>query len=451
MSGGAVFILFGVTGDLAKRKLIPAIYDLYLTKEIKKIKIIGIARRQSNPEKLINASKKYIPNCDKKILNEIKNNMSYIRMDFLDFEKYDLIKKELKILQKSGYTRKLFHLSTMSENFEKISENLKKIMIIDNNSSVLYEKPFGNNLKTAKIINKKIKSAFSEKNIYRVDHFLGKELIEGIIFTRFSNEIFEPLWNNKHIKSIKFYLDEDINLKNKGIFFERYGVIKDVVQNHLFQLIALTCMEKPKQINSKSIQNAKSDVLGKIKIKDSLFAQYKGYRNEKNIDKKSKIETFAALKLEINNKRWKGVPIYLKTGKNLSKKDTKIIIEFRGPNCSFSKPCNFENNYLEIRIWPNPGMSICLNEKLPGKNSVDPIKLDFCYDCEFGPNTSKGYKEVYIHALNGDHQLSVSFNEIINSWKIIDKLKKSKLYFYKPKSDGPKELLKFNKKHGINL
>ena len=354
-------------------------------------------------------------------------------------------------MRKIGYTRKLFHLSTMSENFEKISENLKKINVIDNNSSILYEKPFGNDLKTAKKINKKIKSIFSEKNIYRVDHFLGKELIEGIIFTRFSNEIFEPLWNKKHIKSIRFYLDEDINLKNKAVFFEKYGVIKDVVQNHLFQLIALTCMEKPKQINPHSIQNEKAKVLNKLKIKDSLFAQYKGYRNEKNVNKKSKVETFAALKLEINNKRWKGVPIYLKTGKNLSKKDTKIVIEFKEPNCSFSKPCNFENNYLEIRIWPNPGMSICINEKLPGKNKINPIKLDFCYDCKFGPNTSKGYKEVYLHALNKDQQLSVSFNEIINSWRAIDKLKKNKLYSYKPKSKGPKELLKFNKKHGIKL
>ena len=449
VKGGVVFVLFGATGDLVRRKLIPAIYDLYSEKKINKFKIIGVARKSFTPEKLIENSQKYIPKYDKKILRDIEKNTSYIRMDFSDSEKYHLLEQELNILNKNGYGLKLFHLSTMSENFEVISENLKKINVIDKNSRVLYEKPFGNNLKSSLKINKKIIKTFGESNIYRVDHFLGKELVEGIVFTRFSNEIFEPLWNNKHVKSMQFLLDEDINLKNKGAFFEKYGVVKDVVQNHLLQLVALVGMEKPKLISGKYIQKEKEKLLKKIKIKDSIFAQYSGYRTEKNINKKSRVETFAALKLEINNKRWKGVPIYIKTGKNLSKKNTKIIIEFKKPQCLLIKGGEVESNYLEIRIWPNPGMSIYLNEKTPGSNNIEPIKLDFCYDCAFGSNTSKGYKDVYLKAIQGDHSLSISFSEIKNSWKIIENLDRDKLYFYNPGSEGPKELFKFNKKHSL--
>lgn len=455
MENDVTFIILGATGDLTKRKLIPAIYNLVKNKKLKKFVLVGTARSNIQIKKILSESEKFIEKLDRKAWKKVINSSYYHIVDFYKQEDYKQLKKFVEEIEKkhklSG--NRLFYLATLPQHFETITFNLTKIKLAKKIGGkwvrIVYEKPFGEDLKSAKKINKSISKIFNEKQIYRIDHYLGKELVENISLVRFTNRILEPLWNNKHIESVQIILDEDMGIGNRGPYYDKYGAIKDVVQNHMMQLLALTAMEAPKNLVGEYIRNEKAKLLSKVKIKDLILGQYKGYKKEKGISGKSKTETFAALKLEINNQRWKGVPFFLKTGKNLNKKQTLIIIKFKKVDCLLAKACYSDSNYLIIRIQPDEGISFEINAKLPEKNQVIPVKMDFCHSCLFGPNTSKGYENLFYDIIRGDQSIFIRRDEIENSWTIIDKIKKGKVYPYKKASKGPKQLHTFNKKHNI--
>lgn len=435
-----VFIIFGATGDLTKRKLIPGIYNLLNHDNIKNFHILGVARKPLTKEKLINASKKFIKNPKPNLLSKLKANSSYLRLDFKK-SSFTQLKSKLDELSKKGFSNKIFYLATGSNNFEIISNKIKESGILKNKSGwarVVFEKPFGLNQKSSDELNKSIKKIFKEKQIYRIDHYLGKELVENISIIRFSNKILEPLWNNKHIESIQIILDEDFGIEERGPFYDTYGAIRDMVQNHMLQLLALTTMEMPKSLSGEHIRDKKTELLKKVQIKKTIIGQYEGYLKEKGIPKDSKTETFAAIKLEVKNKRWNGVPIYFRTGKYLDKKESKIIIKFKKTKCLFEQFCPTENNELEIRIFPNAGISFKLNAKIPGIARTIPVKMDFCHSCVFGQNTPEGYENLFSDIIKGDQSTFIREDELQNSWKIVDKIKKGKLYKYKKGSKGPK-------------
>lgn len=444
------FVIFGATGDLTKRKLIPGIYNLINHNGIKNFHILGVARRPFSGKKLINSSKKFIKNPKPNLISKLKKNSSYLKIDFTKSD-FTQLKSKLNELEKKGFTNKIFYFATGSNNFQSIADKLEESGSLKNKSGwtrAVFEKPFGSNRKTSDKLNKCLKQIFTENQIYRIDHYLGKELVGNISIIRFTNRMLNPLWCKDHIENIQIILDENIGIEERGPFYDTYGAIKDMVQNHMLQLLALTTMEMPTSLIGEPIRNKKAQILKKFTVKDTIVGQYSGYLNEKGIKKESKTETFAALKLEINHKNWKGVPIFFKTGKFLNRKESKIVINFKESICLFEKLCP-PSNFLEIRIFPNEGIGFNINVKQPGKIKTSQIKIDFCHSCVFGPNTPEGYENLFTDIIKGDQTAFTREDEVQNAWNIIDKIKRGKVYKYKKGSTGPKELKAFNKKHKI--
>ena len=247
---------------------------------------------------------------------------------------------------------------------------------------------------------------------------------------RFTNKIFEPIWNNKHIKKINILVQEDFGVETRAKFYDKYGAIKDVLQNHLLQLLALVAMEKPKKLESKFIRNEKVKVLKKAKINKTILGQYKEYVKE--VGHKSNTETFASVEMSINNSRWKGVPFFLTTGKNLSERSSNITIEFKEAPCVLFN-CELESNKLILDIQPQQGFKMALNAKSPFSSKIIPINMDFCYNCHF-PNSPEAYEKLLEDVIKGDHSVFMRNDEIEYQWKIVDKIKKKKLIKYNKKS-----------------
>ena len=449
-----LFIIFGATGDLTKRKLIPGIYNLLKNKRLGDFHVLGTSRRSLTPEQLVNSAKQYIEKPKTEILTKIKNNSSYVQLDFSKSEDFPNLKNKIQELEKKeGKTLdKIFYMATSPNFFEPIAKGIKEIGIAREKNCftrIIFEKPFGLDLKSSRDLNKSVRKIFDEDQIYRIDHYLGKELVGNISIVRFSNTFLEPIWNNKYVESIQIILDENIGIEERGPFYDRYGAIKDVVQNHMLQLLALLTMEQPKLLSGEPMRDKKAELLKHVKVVDTLAGQYEGYKKEDRINPKSQTETFAAMKLEINNKRWKGVPIFFKTGKLLDKKTTKIIVNFKKTKCLFEKVCPSEGDSLEIRIYPDEGIALNLNVKVPGKIESKLVKMDFCHSCVFGPDTPEGYENLFADVIRGDQSVFTRDDEIDRQWQITEEIKRGKVYTYKKGSKGPKELQDFNKKHKI--
>lgn len=436
----ATIIILGASGDLAKKKLIPALYHLIKDKKISNFSVIGAARHDANVDDLLNSAQEYIKNIDPKIWNILKKRFYYFTLDFYNKEGYKEFDNFVLSIEKkhklSG--NRLFYLATLPSHFSVISKNLAKCGLTKQGKSwkrVVYEKPFGEDLKSAKKINKIINSVFSEKQVYRIDHYLEKELIQNLSVLRFTNTTIEPLWNNKYIDHVQIVLSEDFGVENRGNFYDKYGALKDVIQNHMLQLLSLLTMQSPKILNEKHIRDAKVAVLKSIKpTRDIVLGQYQGYLKEKGVKKNSKTDTFVCLKLNINNKKWKGVPFYLLSGKNLKNKFTSIYIQFKKADCNmFKGMCNFESNHMLIEIDPPNGFHMHVNTKVPGKIDITSVKMDFCHECTFGPNTPEAYENLLYDIMKGDQSVFIRSDEIIHQWKFIDKIKSKnhKIHTYK--------------------
>ena len=446
----------GASGDLTKKKLVPALYNLIKNKKLKNFAVIGISRQDFTTKSLLTHFRKYVKNPDPKIWNDLQKKLYYLKADFNDDEKF----KELKSLIESTERKhnlsgnRLFYLATLPEHFELIADQLNKFKLAPQNktwSRVVFEKPFGNDLTSAKRLNNSLKKVFKEDQIYRIDHYLGKELVQNISILRFTNTILEPLWNKNYIDHVQIAISEDIGVEARGGFYDKYGALKDVIQNHSLQLLTLTAMESPKQLTEKNIRDEKVKVLKSVsKIKDVALGQYAGYTRETKVPNNSKTETFAALKLNINNDRWKNIPFYLITGKNMKERFSTIYIEFKKPPCLlFNGVCDFHPNFLSIQIQPEEGFFVQLNAKTPEKADIIPIKMDFCHSCEFGPNTPEAYETLLLDVMKGDQSTFIRSDEIEEAWKIVDKIPKKTPQTYK-KGDIPeaaKKLIKKDSRH----
>lgn len=467
-----IFLIFGATGDLAKRKLLPALYFLEQEDQLKpNMDIICIARRKINDTEYRNGATSSIREFSRvkvkdEILNRLLSKIHYYRLDFSSLSDYSELRELIKKI--SGHSCKncerIFYLAVPSSLLGTIVNNLRKTGLAERSKSnksynrIMFEKPFGYDLKSARELNKSITKVFDEKQIYRIDHYLAKELVQNLLVLRFANSIFEPLWNKKYIDHIQITVAETLGVENRGDYYEKSGAIRDVLQNHMMQLLTLVGMEAPKSMNADDVKDEKVKVLKSTKRlgnirKTAVIGQYKGYTKEPEVNRNSKTETYAALKLEIDNKILKGVPFYLRTGKKLKDKSTEIAIVYKkAPFKLFSKQ-SMEANMLIIRVQPYEGITLDFNAKVPGKKVIiDNVTMDFCHECKFGPNSPEAYEKLLYDVMLGDQTLFTRWDEVENAWKITDAVKSafknSKTLIYEKGTWGPKEADKLIEKDG---
>jgi len=454
MKEGVTFVLMGATGDLAKRKLLPAIYSLVAKKKLENFALIGVSRSENSMNSIINEAKKFVKNSNKSVWNRIKERSDYIQLDFDNPEGYSIFGNSCLELEKrfklSG--KRIFYLATLPNNFQKIIKNLKKIGVGRKNGNwpkLVFEKPFGHDLSSARKMNKTFLSLFKEKQIYRIDHYLGKELVEDISLLRFTNRIFEPLWCKDHIENVQIILNEDLTIGSRGEFYDKYGVLRDMVQSHMFQLLSLIAMESPEKIEGEFVRDKKLDIFKNLKVKDVLLGQYASFKSEKGVVANSTTPTFAALKVLVNTPRWKNIPFFLKTGKALNETKAVIYIKFKKVNCLLSKTCPSDTNYLIINLKTNEGIALEVNTKIPGKNEVEPVKLDFRIKNKYGPNTPEAYESLIEEVIVGNQYAFVRNDSIEYCWKALEPWLKKKMvvHEYKTGSEGPVKLKNWSRKN----
>ena len=451
-----IFTIFGATGDLTKRKLIPAVYILYKQHNLPSgFTIIAIGRREKTIQEYRNEMYRFMTeNLEKDIKPEdwdnFKDKIIYKKMNFLDDLSYDSLKELSNKVDSENKLNgnRIYYLATAPEYFEVIINKLHLNGMLDNNDSwqrVMIEKPFGSDLRSAKDLNEKITDVLSEDKIFRIDHYLGKEMIQNILSLRFGNSIFEPLWNNKYIDNVQIISTETLGVENRGAYYEKTEIIKDMLQNHILQMLSLIAMEPPVNLEPESIRDEKVKVLKALRpfskekfSKEVVKGQYgrgpagvkaiPGYREEDRVSDQSNIETFIAVKTSIDNFRWGGVPIYIFAGKRMDRKTTKIIVRFKKlPGINFYSDFNqTEPNVLVIRIQPEEGLFFQINAKRPGNDfNIGPVEMNYCQNCKNEYNSPEAYERLILEAINNNAALFTRWDELENSWKYIDSLIKA--------------------------
>ncbi|MBI2451718.1 glucose-6-phosphate dehydrogenase [Candidatus Pacearchaeota archaeon] len=456
MKEDVTLIIMGVTGDLAKRKLLPAIYNLVEKKKLDNFAVIGVSRSENSMSSIIGEAKGFVREQNQNIWDEIERRSKYIWLDFDNPEGYKIFGKSCLEIEKSFKLsgKRIFYLATLPEHFSAIVRNLKKVEVNKHQGDwpkLVFEKPFGHDLSSAQKLNKTILSMFKEKQVYRIDHYLGKELVANISLLRFTNRIFEPLWCKGHIENVQIILNEDLTIGSRGEFYDEYGVLRDMVQSHMFQLLSLIAMESPEKLEGEFVRDKKLEIFKNLEIKDVLLGQYETYNSEKGVSSDSTTPTFAALKISVDTPRWKNTPFFLKTGKALNETKAVIYIKFREVDCLLSKTCPADTNYLIINLKTNEGIALEINTKIPGRIEVEPVKLDFRIKNKYGPNTPEAYESLIEDVISENQYSFVRNDSIEYCWKALEPWLKKKLpiYDYKKGSSGPKELNKWNEKNKV--
>lgn len=484
------FVIFGATGDLTHRKLLPAIYNLQQQKILpENFALMAIGRREKTNEEYRTEAYKSIKefsrfSIEEEVWEAIKNKIYYKSMDFLEKEKYVELNDSLNEIAAKHNTKgnRIYYMAVAPEYFERIIDRLSSCCANKGDKAwkrVVIEKPFGRNLESAKYLNNKIVEVFREENTYRIDHYLGKEMLQNIMVLRFANMLFEPLWNNKYIDNIQISSSETVGVENRGGYYERAGAMRDMVQSHMLQLISLIGMEPPNDLDPESIRNEKVKVLKALKkmeledINENIIrGQYAsgrsdqeavvGYREENRVSPNSNTETFVALKVYIENFRWARVPFYIRTGKRMPKKSTEIIIQFKSiEDILYFKEKQLQSNMLVIRIQPREGVFFQFNAKEPGtQQNIIPVQMDFCQNCQIGINSPEAYERLIHDVMRGDATLFARWDEVEYSWRFVDNIleawKNQTPNFpnYEAGTWGPKEaemLLQKDKRNWINI
>lgn len=445
----ALIVIFGATGDLANRKLFPSLYKLFEKGRLStRFAVIGVARRSITTEQFQETVQSSIRTEESKedSVREFTSHFYYHSHDVTNSQSYTELKKitdELDGHYQLGGNR-VFYLAMAPEFFGTIAIHLKEDGLTDlrGYKRLVIEKPFGHDLDSAKILNDQIRKAFSEDEIYRIDHYLGKEMVQNIEVIRFANALFEPQWNNRFISNIQITTSEVLGVEERGRYYEKSGALKDMVQNHILQMVALLAMEPPIRLNTEEIRSEKVKVfralrpISERKVKDHFVrGQYDAgfingeyvpaYRTEPMVDKNSQTETFVAAKLLIDNFRWAGVPFYIRTGKRMKTKTVKIVIQFKDipMNLYYQHDKVLNPNLLVIHIQPEEGITLHLNAKKAGQSlDAKPIKLNYANRGTEGMNTPEAYEKLLYDALIGDATNFTHWDEVALSWSIIDKV-----------------------------
>ncbi|MBD3109570.1 glucose-6-phosphate dehydrogenase [Bacillus sp. AGMB 02131] len=445
----SLLILFGATGDLANRKLYPSLYRLYKKGKIaEQFAVVGVARRELTDEQYQNNIKKsilseinHVNECD---LNPFVSHFKYHSHDVSDAASYAELKQLAEQMDETydlGGNR-LFYLAMAPEFFGTITQFLKSEGLTDTTGykRVVIEKPFGRDYKSAEKLNAMIRTAFEEEEIYRIDHYLGKEMVQNIEVIRFSNAIFEPLWNNRYISNIQITSSETLGVEERGRYYDKSGALRDMVQNHMLQMVALLAMEPPISLTTEEIRSEKVRVLRALRKyseteipENFVRGQYDWdeknllapYREEPMVQPDSNTETYVAGKIMIDNFRWAGVPFYIRTGKRMATKSTKIVVQFKDiPMNLYYQPKETLNpNLLVIHIQPDEGVTLHLNVKKSGqKEETKPIHLHFSNRNINGMNTPEAYERLIYDSMRGDATNFTHWEEVALSWKYVDRI-----------------------------
>jgi glucose-6-phosphate 1-dehydrogenase len=480
------FVIFGVSGDLAHRLVIPALYNLAATDLLPdRFCVVGITRKDmSNDDlrkSLMQGLREFATRpVDDAIAERLLECVTSIAADPKDPASFDRMREQLERLEANRSTggNRLFYLATPPDAFAPIARELGRTGLLREQENgpwrrLVIEKPFGIDLASAKVLNAELLKIVDEHQIYRIDHYLGKETVQNILVLRFANGMFEPIWNRNHIDHVQIIVDERLGVGHRGSFYDSTGALRDMVPNHLFQLLSLVGMEPPIRFDAHSVRSEKAEVLAAIQIqseeealRNSVRGQYLGgkigdtviedYRKTRDVKPDSTTETFIALKLMIDNWRWAGVPFYLRTGKALGSKRTEVAIKFKqAPFAMFrGTPVDrISQNYLVISIEPTEGITLQFNTKVPGPTiSIDGVEMKFRYKDYFKAEPSTGYETLIYDCMIGDNILFQRADSVEAGWQAVqpffDAWKKAGakgLEFYTAGSDGPagaEELLK---------
>lgn len=431
----ASVVIFGASGDLTHRKLIPALYNLYLKGRLPEaFQIVGVSRTEYSHKEFRNTVQESVQTFSQETFdsnkwNKFEDNIFYVPGNSKQKESYEALDQFLR--QRDGAAaNRLYYLSLAPSLYEPTLINLRETGMADEDEGwrrIVVEKPFGYDLASAQNLNRIVFSAFTEEQVYRIDHYLGKETAQNILFFRFANTIFEPIWNRNFIDHVQISVLETVDVDNRADYYDSSGVIRDMFQNHLMQLLALTAMEPPISLRASDLRLEKSKVIKAIRPilnRDTIRAQYEGYKDTKGVAPDSKTPTFAALKLYIDNWRWEGVPFYLRSGKALAQKTSEILVQFRRPPLRLFGPYRRDQslpNSLSICIQPDEGIHLGFEAKLPDSREGRLVELEFHYDDAFGKGAiPEAYERLILDALLGDAALFAHKDEIEASWRLMD-------------------------------
>ena len=470
----ATFVIFGATGDLSRKKIFPSFFELFKNNLLpQEIKIVGAARSNHTKESFLALFKDTINTTDKK-WHEFAQKIEYFRCDIEKNVDLDTLKEHLDTHEKNSKicVQRIYYLAISPYIYNDAFENLGKSRLNigcqehGKSSRIVIEKPFGYDYKSAQLLNATLEKFFTPEQIYRIDHVLGKETVQNIFAFRFANEIFEPIWNNKYVDHVQITYAERGGIEMRGEYYDRAGALRDIVQNHLLQLLTITTMEEPSKFDQMSIRQRKLEILKNVRrmteeetLKSTVRGQYEGYLSEEKVSQNSQTETYALVKLFIDSPRWQGVPFYLRTGKMLEGKVTSVIFTFKeNPHQLFKDfPTAPTQNHITLQIQPNEGIGIHLAAKKPGlATMIEPVDMEFCYKTSFNEVQPDAYERLILDIILGDQTLFIG--QVGESWKIIDPIRnawdnnKPKLATYKQGSWGPKdadELIKKDKRQWL--
>ncbi|WP_207933934.1 glucose-6-phosphate dehydrogenase [Actinomadura sp. KC06] len=451
VAGPCVLVLFGVTGDLSRKKLLPAIYDLANRGLLPPgFSLVGFARRDWEHEDFRQIAHESIKAHARTPFREdvwthLSEGMHFVPGTFDDPGAFDALSMAVKELDDTRGTggNYAFYLSIPPKFFPKVVEQLRRSGLADREEGswrrVVIEKPFGRDLKTAVELNDTVHRVFPEESIFRIDHYLGKETVQNILALRFANTMFEPIWNRSFVDHVQITMAEDIGIGGRAGYYDGIGAARDVIQNHLLQLLALTAMEEPTSFSAEAVRAEKAKILSSVRVPGDLEAstargQYaagwqggvnvRGYLEEDGIPADTRTETYAAVKLEIDNRRWAGVPFYLRTGKRLSRRVTEVAMVFQqAPHLPFSETDTEElgQNALVMRVQPDEGITVRFGSKVPGTSmEIRDVNMDFAYGESFTETSPEAYERLLLDVLIGDPPLFPRQEEVELSWRILD-------------------------------